>query len=92
MSARIAVGEGLMSPHAAPRVQGVFGVGEGLARARSAADDLSWLLSRDHSITAALKLTGDRHQLDARQRIAMRGSAGTRATSMTAVTANGVCR
>lgn len=64
-----------MLPRAAQPADAVLFVGEGLARVRSAAHDLSWLLSRDYAITAALKLTGDRYQLDARQRIAVRRSA-----------------
>ncbi|MEP7119447.1 MAG: DUF434 domain-containing protein [Byssovorax sp.] len=64
-----------MLPRAAQPVDAVLFVGEGLARVRAAAHDLSWLLSRDYSVTAALKLTGDRYELDARQRIAARRSA-----------------
>jgi hypothetical protein len=36
-----------------------------------AVGDLSWLLSRDYAMTAALKLVGDRFQLTERQRIAV---------------------
>ncbi|MCL4204054.1 MAG: DUF434 domain-containing protein [Pirellulaceae bacterium] len=36
-----------------------------------AVGDLSWMLSRDYAMTAALKLVGDRFQLTERQRIAV---------------------
>ncbi|MEM0999406.1 MAG: DUF434 domain-containing protein [Bacteroidota bacterium] len=35
---------------------------------RAATADLSWLLSRDYPLTAALKLVGDRYRLNVRQR------------------------
>jgi hypothetical protein len=38
---------------------------------RIAVEDLSWLLSRGYSASAALKLVGDRHGLDQRQRKAV---------------------
>ncbi|MGE0755577.1 MAG: DUF434 domain-containing protein [Pirellulaceae bacterium] len=38
---------------------------------RAATRDLHWLLSHGYSGTSALKLVGDRHTLDARQRIAV---------------------
>lgn len=38
---------------------------------RTATFELSWLLSRDYSSTAALKLVGDRHRLQKRRRIAL---------------------
>jgi len=38
---------------------------------REATADLSWLLSRGYAPTSALKLVGDRYQLDARQRVAV---------------------
>ncbi len=38
---------------------------------REATADLSWLLSRGYAPASALKLVGDRYQLDARQRIAV---------------------
>jgi hypothetical protein len=38
---------------------------------RSAVHDLSWLLSRDYAPPSALKLVGDRYQLEQRQRIAV---------------------
>lgn len=38
---------------------------------RAATDELCWLLSRGYAANAALKLVGDRHQLAARQRIAV---------------------
>lgn len=38
---------------------------------RAAVDQLSWLLSRGYSHRAALKLVGDRHGLEARQRKAV---------------------
>lgn len=47
---------------------------------RHAACELSWLLERDYSVRAALKLVGDQHQLSARQRDAvMRGACSERA-------------
>ncbi|RME41429.1 MAG: DUF434 domain-containing protein [Planctomycetota bacterium] len=42
---------------------------------REAVADLSWLLSRGYSMTAGLKLVGDRYRLSARQRMAVRRSA-----------------
>lgn len=38
---------------------------------REATADLSWLLSRGYAPSGALKLVGDRYQLDARQRMAV---------------------
>ena len=38
---------------------------------RSAASDLSWLLSRGYASTSALKIVGDRYQLKSRQRVAV---------------------
>lgn len=38
---------------------------------RSATRELSWLLTRGYAATSALKLVGDRHALDARQRLAV---------------------
>lgn len=43
-----------------------------LSSLRSACADLCWLLTRGYSETASEKLTGDRHGLTARQRIAVR--------------------
>lgn len=40
-------------------------------RLRAATADLSWLLARAYAEVAALKLVGDHHQLDARQRRAV---------------------
>jgi hypothetical protein len=42
-----------------------------LGALRAAVGDLSWLLTRAYGRTAALKLVGDRHGLDARQRRAV---------------------
>jgi hypothetical protein len=39
---------------------------------RAAVADLAWLLTRGYAGTAALALVGDRHRLDARQRLAVR--------------------
>jgi hypothetical protein len=64
-----------MLPRAAQPADALLFANAELPRLRSAAHDLSWLLTREYSITAALKLTGDRYQLDARQRIAVRRSA-----------------
>ena len=44
---------------------------------RSAVDDLSWLLSRDYSMRAALKLVGDHHLLRDRQRKALQRCAAS---------------
>jgi hypothetical protein len=38
---------------------------------REAASDLSWLLNRGYASVSALKIVGDRHRLDARQRVAV---------------------
>ena len=38
---------------------------------RTAVFELSWLLNRGYSETAALKLVGDRHRLQKRQRLAL---------------------
>ncbi len=43
---------------------------------RAAVGDLSWLLGRDYSETAALALVGDRYQLVARARLAVSRMAG----------------
>lgn len=73
-------------------VQGGFGVGTGrgadprdvrafrpdaLPLLREAVHDLSWLLGRGYAETAALKLVGDRFQLDRRQRMAVRRCAAS---------------
>ena len=42
---------------------------------REAVQDLSWLLTRDYAPPSALKLVGDRYQLEQRQRIAVARSA-----------------
>ena len=42
-----------------------------LARLRAATGDLSWLLARGYQTRSALKLVGDRHALDERQRLAV---------------------
>jgi len=39
---------------------------------RVAVRELSWLLSRDYAIDSSIKLVGDRHDLTARQRLAVR--------------------
>lgn len=44
-------------------------------RLRDATGDLSWLLTRAYSSVSALKLVGDRYELDQRQRIAVMRSA-----------------
>ena len=48
-----------------------------LSRLRRATAELSWLLSRDYTIKAALKLVGDQYQLTERQRIAISRAACT---------------
>jgi hypothetical protein len=57
-----------------PRDEADFG-SEALSALRSAAGDLSWLLSRHYAPVAALKLVGDRWELTARQRMAVFRSA-----------------
>jgi len=42
---------------------------------RSATRDLSWLLGRAYPVVAALKIVGDKHGLESRQRLAVRRSA-----------------
>lgn len=44
-------------------------------RLRAAVEHLAWLLSREYAIASSLKLVGDRFDLDARQRLAVRRSA-----------------
>ncbi|HEX6287536.1 MAG TPA: DUF434 domain-containing protein [Herpetosiphonaceae bacterium] len=44
---------------------------ERVATLRIATAELSWLLSRGYTTTAAVKLVGDRHQLNERQRLAI---------------------
>lgn len=46
-----------------------------LPHLRSAVEDLSWLLGRGYSQTAALKIVGDKHALQKRQRTALSRSA-----------------
>lgn len=48
-----------------------------LATLRLATAELSWLLNRGYPITAALKLVGDRHRLNERQRMAIARAACT---------------
>lgn len=52
----------------------LFGAGA-LPALTSAVRDLSWLLSRGYALPSALKLVGDRYQLEQRQRIAVTRSA-----------------
>lgn len=47
-----------------------------LGALRTAVSELSWLAGRDYSMKSALKLVGDRHALDGRQRLAVARSAG----------------
>lgn len=42
-----------------------------LSSLRQATSELSWLLSRDYTLKASLKLVGDRHRLTERQRLAV---------------------
>jgi hypothetical protein len=58
-------------PH--PEDQAFFG-DEAVAVLRSAADDLSWLLSRGYARESSLKLVGDRYELAKRQRVAVQRS------------------
>jgi hypothetical protein len=44
---------------------------EALPRLRTAVDELAWMLGRGYAEPSALKLVGDRHGLDARQRLAV---------------------
>lgn len=57
-----------------PRDREQFGA-EALGRLRTATAELSWLLGRGYAETSALKLVGDRHRLNERQRMAVRRSA-----------------
>ncbi len=54
----------------------LFGADQ-IPKLRSAAADLSWLLARGYASDAALKLVGDRQQLSARQRVAIRRGTAT---------------
>lgn len=47
---------------------------EACARLRVAIHELAWLLDRGYPLLSALVFVGDRHQLDARQRLAIRRS------------------
>jgi len=53
-----------------PEDRRLFGAGE-LARLRVAVEELSWLLGKGYATKAALKLVGDRHGLNERQRLAV---------------------
>ena len=44
---------------------------------KTATAELAWLLSRNYATPSALKLVGDRHRLDARQRMAVQRSTCT---------------
>ena len=44
---------------------------------RTAAEELCWLLDRGYAVDSSLKLVGDRHELRARQRLAVRRSVCT---------------
>jgi hypothetical protein len=57
-----------------PGDERLFGASS-LPALRAAVADLSWLLSRSYAEKSALKLAGDRYQLDARQRLAVLRSA-----------------
>lgn len=59
-------------PH--PEDRSLFG-SEALPRLRAAVEELSWLLTRGYPPKAALKLTGDRHLLNERQRTAVNRAA-----------------
>jgi hypothetical protein len=50
---------------------------QAVARLRTAAGELAWLLERGYGQTAACKLVGDHHQLRARQRLAVLRCAST---------------
>src|SRR5439155_27369805 len=52
------------------------------AKLREAAGDYSWLLSRGYAEPSALKIVGDRHSLEARQRMAVQRSSCTDAARM----------
>src|SRR5437667_9973324 len=53
-----------------PRDRNLFGDHQ-LPALRTSVANLSWLLTRDYSMKAALKLVGDRHALTERQRLAV---------------------
>ncbi|MGE0712714.1 MAG: GNAT family N-acetyltransferase [Planctomycetota bacterium] len=56
-------------PH--PQDQALFSAAS-LPALRRAADELAWLRRRGYALPSALKLVGDRHQLEERQRSALR--------------------
>jgi hypothetical protein len=61
-----------MEPTRGPRPDDeLLFAGEGLERVRRAATDVAWLLDRDYPLKSALSFVGDRHQLTARQRLAL---------------------
>lgn len=61
-------------PH--PEDESLFAPAE-WPRLRLATKDLSWLLSHEYSLVSALKLVGDRYQLEERQRLAVMRSAAS---------------
>src|SRR5687767_6149055 len=52
-----------------------------IPRLRVAVDELSWLLGRGYAEDSALTLVGNRHQLDVRQRMAVRRCACSEAVA-----------
>jgi hypothetical protein len=61
-------------PH--PEDRGLFAP-EALERLKLAVEEFSWLLDRGYAGDSALKLTGDRHQLTSRQRVAVLRCSGS---------------
>jgi hypothetical protein len=59
---------------AGPEDAQLFGPGA-LPRLRAGATDLHWLLGRGYALPSALALVGNRHALDARQRLALQRTA-----------------
>jgi hypothetical protein len=53
-----------------------------IPRLRVAVDELSWLLGRGYAEDSALTLVGNRHQLDSRQRMAVRRCACSEAVAL----------
>ena len=69
-----------------PKDRKLFG-NDQLPALRTAVDELSWLLTRDYTMKAALKLVGDRHLLIDRQRLAVsRASCSNQGKERRAVT------
>ncbi len=65
-----------MRTHRGPHPQDeILFADDAIPQLRAATGDLSWLLGRTYSMPSALKLVGDRYQLEERQRLAVMRSA-----------------